>query len=166
MERVLYFKDNFFSSGRTEIFNDSKYKVGELDLKGALSSNIDVLNKNGKVVVSGKITFLSNKWRIYNEYGKEIGILKGKLNLFSKKYEYDAYKRGIYYIKSEALSRQYDILDEQANLIGKFEKVSGFFASPAFKLTAFHETMTTEELIAVVMGVNAIRKRQQSSAAN
>ncbi|MEH7009635.1 LURP-one-related family protein [Neobacillus niacini] len=164
--KLLYFKDNFFSSGKTEIFNSSKEVVGRLDLKSAFSSGVDVLDENGSLVVSGKFTFFSNKWRIYDANEQEIGVLKDKISLFSKKYEYEAYGRGVFHIKSEAFSREYDILDDQSNLIAKFEKVSGFFASPAFQLSNFNEIVPNEELIAVVMGVNAIQKRRQSAAGN
>lgn len=164
--KTLYFKDNFFSAGQTEIFNSSKEIVGMLDLKSAFSSSIDVLDKNGSLFVSGKFTFFSNKWRVYEANEREIGVLKAKFSFFSKKFEYEAYGRGVFHIKSEAFSREYDVLDEQSNLIARFEKVSGFFAAPAFQLSNFNEIVTNEELIAVVMGVNAIQKRQQSAAAN
>ncbi|MDN3019604.1 hypothetical protein PH210_25905 [Paenibacillus sp. BSR1-1] len=165
-DRALYFKDNFFSAGRTEIFNSSKEMVGELDLKSAFSSSIDVLDKNENIVVTGKFTFFSSKWRIYNSIEEEIGVLKEKLTFLSKKYEYDAYERGVYHIKAEPFSKQYEILDEQSNPVGRFEKVSGFFASPAFQLSNFNEKVTNEELIAVVMGINAIQKRNASAASN
>ncbi|MGG3466173.1 hypothetical protein ABES02_01095 [Neobacillus pocheonensis] len=164
-DQTLYFKDNFFSAGRTEIFNSSKEKVGELDLKSAFSSSIDVLNLNENIVVTGKFTFFSNKWRIYNANEEEIGVLKEKLTFLSKKYEYDAYGRGVFHIKSEPFSREYEIMDELSNTVGKFEKVSGFFSSPAFQLSNFIEKVTNEELIAVVMGINAIHKRRNASAA-
>lgn len=164
-EQSLYFKDNFFSAGTTEIFNSSKEKVGELDLKSAFSSGIDVLNKDGKRVVSGKFALFSNKWKIYNGTEDEIGILRQQLTFFAKKYEYSTYGRGVYLIESELFSRQYEIFDEQSNQIASFEKVSGFFSSPAFQLINSSERVSNEELIAVVMGVNAIQKRRSNAAA-
>jgi uncharacterized protein YxjI len=164
-EQTLYFQDNFFSAGRTEIFNSSKEMVGELDLKSAFSSSVDVLDKSGNVVVSGKFTFFSSKWWIFDSSDQEIGVLKQKLTFLSKKYEYEAYGRGTYFIESEPFSREYDISDEQSKQIGRFEKVSGFFSSPAYQLSNFIEKVTSEELIAVVMGVNAIQKRRNNAAA-
>ena len=123
---TLYFKDNFFSSGRTEIFNSSKEKVGELDLKSAFSSSIDVLDRDENTVMTGKFTFFSNKWRIYNDYEKEIGVLSGKLSFLSMKYEYVSDGNGTYQIKGQPFSRQYEIMDEDSNTIGRFEKVNGF----------------------------------------
>jgi hypothetical protein len=164
-EKSLYFKDNFFSSGRTEIFNSLKEVVGVLDLKSAFSSSIDVLNNDGKKNVSGKFAFFSNKWRIFDSAEQEIGILKQKFTFLAKKYEYNAYERGLYLIEAEPFSRQYEIFDEQSNQMAKFEKVSGFFASPAYKLTNFNEQVSSEELIALVMGVNAIQKRRKSNNA-
>lgn len=163
-DQSLYFKDNFFSAGRTEIFNSSKEKVGELDLKSAFSSSVDVLDKDGNQVVTGKFGVFSSKWRISDSNDHEVGILKQKFTLFSKKYEYDAYNRGVYLIESEPFSHLYEIFDEQTNQIGKFEKVSGFFSSPAYQLSTSNGKLATEELIAVVMGVNAIRKRRNNNA--
>jgi len=162
---TLYFKDNFFSAGRTEIFNSSKEKVGELDLKSAFSSGVDVLDQDGNLVVSGKFPFFSNKWRITDKFEQEIGVLKQKLTFLAKKYEYDAYGRGIYLIESEPFSHTYEIFDEHSNQIARFEKVSAFFESRAYQLSSTTDTVSSEELIAVVMGINAIQKRRSNAAA-
>lgn len=164
-DHTLYFKDNFFSSGRTEIFNSSREKVGALDLKSAFSSSVDVLDRDDNIVMTGKFTFFSNKWRIYNAYEKEIGVLSGKLSFLSMKYEYVSDGNGTYQIKGEPFSRQYEIMDEDSNTIGRFEKVNGFFASTAYQLNNFNEKFRNEELIAVIMGVNAISKRRRSNGA-
>jgi hypothetical protein len=164
MTDTLYFRDNFFSAGTTEIFNSSKKKVGELDLKSAFSASIDVIDITGNVTVSGKFPFLSNKWVITDANDYEIGVLKSKLSFLSKKYEYTTDSRGVYYIESEPFSYQYDIFDEQSNLAAKFEKVSGFFSTPAFQLSNFNEKVSNEEFVAVVMGINAIQKRKRNAA--
>lgn len=164
MGNSLYFRDNFFSAGITEIFNSSKDKVGELDLKSAFSASIDVLDRNGKIIVSGKFPFISSKWIITDANDYELGVLKAKLSFLSKKYEYTTDSRGIYYIESEPFSYQYEIYDDQSNLSAKFEKVSGFFTSPAFQLINFTEKVCNEELVAVVMGINAIQKRKRNVA--
>jgi uncharacterized protein YxjI len=166
MNDTLYFSDNFFSAGTTDIYNSAKEKVGELDLKSAFSASIDVLNKDGKVIVSGKFPIFTSKWIITDTNEQEIGVLKGKFTFFTKKYEYTAHSRGVYQIEAEAFSHQYEIFDEQSTLIAKFEKVSGFFSSPAYQLSNFNEEVTSEELIAVIMGINAIQKRRNNSAAN
>lgn len=164
-DETLYFHDNFFSAGKTEIFNHLKEKVGELDLKSSFSSGIYVLDRNGKLVVSGKFGFFSNKWRIFDGNDQEIGMLKHRLSFLAKKYEYQASGRGIFLIESEVFSRQYEIVDEHSNPVASFEKINGFFSSPAYKLTNVSKVLSAEELIAVVMGVNAIQKRRNNSAA-
>jgi hypothetical protein len=164
MDKVVYFHDNFFSTGRTEIFNGAKEKVGELDLKSMFSSGVEIVDLNGNIKVSGKFPFFGVKWRIYDSHEQEIGALKQKLSFFSKKYEYDANGRGTFFIQSEAFSKQYDIYEDETSIVAKFEKVSGFFASPAFQLTNHSKQLSTEELIAVVMGVNAIQRRNNSNS--
>jgi uncharacterized protein YxjI len=165
MNDTLYFTDNFFSAGTTEIYSSSKEKVGELDLKSAFSASIDLLDNNGEVMVSGYFPFFSSKWVISDPTEQEIGVLKGKFTFFSKKYEYTAHSRGIYQIEAEPFSHQYEIFDEQSSLVAKFEKVSGFFSSPAYQLSNFNEQITSEELIIVIMGINAIQKRRRNNAA-
>jgi uncharacterized protein YxjI len=165
-DKVVYFKDNFFSAGRTEIYNAAKEKVGELDLKSMFSAGVEIVDLDGSVKVSGKFPFFGVKWRIYDSHEHEIGALKQKLSFFSKKYEYDANERGSFFIKSEAFSKQYDIYKDETSIVAKFEKVSGFFASPAFQLTNHSNQLTTEESIAVVMGVSAIQRRNNSSSAS
>lgn len=163
---TLYFNENFFSAGITDIYNEEKEKVGSLDLKGMFSSGVDVLDLHGNIVASGKFPFLSSKWKITNQDTEEIGSLKGKFSLFSKKYEYEAYGRNTYYIKSEAFSKLYEIFIDETTIVCKFEKISGFFSSPAFRLQIFTDELSPEELITIVMGVNAIQSRNKSSASS
>jgi uncharacterized protein YxjI len=163
LDKVVYFQDNFFSAGRTEIFNESKEKVGELDLKSMFSSGVEVLDLNERVIVSGKFPFMGVKWRIYDSNGGEMGLLKQKITFFSKKFEYQASERGSFQIKSEAFSKQYEVYKDDSIIVAKFEKISGFFSSPAFQLTNYSEQLSTEELIAVVMGVNAIQRSNDAS---
>lgn len=56
--------------------------------------------------------------------------------------------------------------DQDGNLIAAFKKVSGSFQSPAFELSSHSSKLSKEELIAVVMGVNMIIKRNNSAGAN
>ncbi|HYK74023.1 MAG TPA: hypothetical protein VEV44_13010 [Pseudoneobacillus sp.] len=165
MDSIVYFQDNFFSAGRTDIFNESKVKVGELDLKSMFSAGVEVVDLDGSVISSGKFPFFGVKWKIYDSQGQELGALKQKLSFFSKKYEYHAEGRGYFYIKSEAFSKQYDVYQDETTIVAKFEKISGFFSSPAFQLTNHSDQLSTEELIAVVMGVNAIQRRNSSNGA-
>ncbi|WP_442598644.1 LURP-one-related family protein [Neobacillus sp. D3-1R] len=165
MDSIVYFQDNFFSAGTTEIFNESKNKVGELDLKSMFSASVEVLDNEGNVIASGKFPFMGMKWRVYDGQGQEIGALKQKLSFFSKRYEYQAEGRGYYYIESEAFSKQYDVYQDETTIVATFHKISGFFSSPAFQLTNHSDQLSTEELIAVVMGVNAIQRRNSSNAA-
>lgn len=160
---ILYFKDNFFSAGRTEIYNEEKEIVGELDLRSAFSSGIDVLDSKGELIISGKFPMLGIKWRVYDSQENELGSLGSKFSLFSKKFEYEANGRGVFTITSEAFSNEYEVLEGDIS-VASFEKISGFFASPAYQLKNDTDILSNEELIAVVMGVNAIQKRQRSNA--
>ncbi|KAA0549079.1 hypothetical protein FZW96_03970 [Bacillus sp. BGMRC 2118] len=164
MNQDLYFSDNFFSSGKTEIYNETREKVGELDLKSAFSTSVEVANEKGEIVVTGKFPFLGMKWIVADYHGQKIGELKGSFSFLKKKYQYTTVNHGTYRIESEAFSRKYDIYDNHSTLVGSFEKISGFFSSPAFKLTNYSDLLSSHELIAVVMGVNNIQKRNSAAA--
>ncbi|CAH0345449.1 hypothetical protein [Bacillus sp. CECT 9360] len=160
----LYFTDNFFSAGRTEIYNESKEKVGELDLKSVFSSGVDVLDSEGNLVISAKFPVLRSKWKVYDNQGQEIGVLKQKFTFFAKKYEYHAYERGSFLVKSEAFSKQYEIYKAEKKLAATFAKISGFFSSPTYQLQNYTDELPSEELIAIVMGINAIEKNNTAAA--
>jgi len=159
---TLYFNENFFSTGITDIYNEAKEKVGKLDLKSMFSSGVDVLDLQGNIIASGKFPFLSSKWKISNQSGQEIGSLRGRFSLFSKKYEFDAYGKNTFYIKSGGFSKLYEVYKDETTLVCKFEKISGFFSSPAFRLESFTSELSPEELILIVMGVHAIQRRNNS----
>ncbi|QTN00655.1 hypothetical protein ERJ70_15975 [Sediminibacillus dalangtanensis] len=73
----------------------------------------------------------------------------------------------MYEIRSEAFSKDYDILDdENENLTATFKKVSGFFQSPAYELRNHSSELSNEEFIAVVTGANMITKRNNSAGAS
>jgi uncharacterized protein YxjI len=162
----IYFTDNFFSAGITDIFNEQKDIIGALDLKSAFSSSVDVIDQSGKVVVKGRFPLFSRKWIVSDNAEHELGALKQRFSFFTKKYEYDTKQRGVYHIQSEALSREYCILNSQEEIIATFKRTNGIFASPTYCLTNHFEQISNEELIAVVMGVNMIRKRNNASAIN
>ncbi|RIW26838.1 hypothetical protein D3H55_23465 [Bacillus salacetis] len=165
MSDVLYFADNFFSSGRTEIYNAEKEVVGELDLKSAFSASVDVLNNDGSIMASGKFPFMGNRWVVAGKEGEDIGELRQKWAFFTKRFQYQSLGKGIFSIESEAFSKEYTILDDQGAVICSFERVSGFFSTPAYKLENFSECLSNQELVTVVMGVNAIQKRNNAAAA-
>ena len=163
---TVYFTDNFFSAGLTTIYNENKQEIGSLNLNSMFTSSVDVLDQNDQVVVKGRFPFFSRKWSITDHNDHEIGRLKQRLSFFSKSYEYEAYGRGIFVIHSEAFSKDYEISSEDEEVIATFRRISGFFTSPAFQLTNHSKQLENEELIAIVMGVNMIRKRNSAAAAN
>ena len=163
MAAVLHFKDNFFSAGRTDIYNDRREPVGQLDLKSSFQSGVDVIGLDGRILYSGKFPLLSNQWTVTDGEGREVGKVKAKFSLLSKRFEYRANKRGTYRIESEAFSRRYDMYLDEA-LAASFRKVNSFLSSAAFELQTKSPEVPAEEWIAVIMGVNAITKRRQNAS--
>lgn len=163
---VIYFSDNFFSAGLTEIYNSEKEQVGSLDLKSAFTSSIDVLDHNDSLVGSGGFKFFSRKWLVTNGEEDRIGELAQRFSFFTKKFSYEADGRDVYRIESGAFSRDYEIFDSSDELVAEFKKVSGFFESPTYCLNNYSDELSDYELIAVVMGVYMIHKQNNASAAN
>ncbi|ANE46925.1 hypothetical protein SY83_12280 [Paenibacillus swuensis] len=162
----LYFRDNFFSSGMTEILNEQEHAVGQVDLKSAFGSAIDVYGPEGQLLCKGSFPFLSGKWEITDVNDERIGVLKGRFSLFTKKFTYETGTRGSYEILSPAFSKEYEVMDESGARITRFEQVNGWFSSGAFLLSNQGEVLDSYELVAVIMGMYAIQKRQQAAASN
>ncbi|WP_137789328.1 hypothetical protein [Bacillus sp. E(2018)] len=163
MERCVYFKDTIFSSGKTDIFNGDQQKRGVLDLRSAFSSGVSIEDESGRVIVEGGFPFLSGKWVVKQPDGKEYGVVKSSFAFFSKRYHYVTNEQ-TYEIEAPAFSKEYTLFDENKLEVATFKKVNGLFQAAAYELKHNSERMLTEELIAVVMGVNAIEKRNRSSA--
>jgi len=95
-----------------------------------------------------------------------VGRLRSRFTFLAKSYTYDAYARGTFDITSPAFSRDYEICDGNGSLVASFQKVNDWFSSEAYCLDNVSEQLTNYELIAVIMGMNAIQKRRRSAAAN
>ncbi|WP_245308249.1 hypothetical protein [Halalkalibacter urbisdiaboli] len=165
MNDIVYFRDNFFSAGQTEIFDEDQRLLGWLDLKSAFSSSVDILDENEVTIVKGFFPFFSNKWRVVDREEDELGIVRQRFSFFTKKFEY-ATANGNYMIESEAFSREYKVWDESGQLVVHFEKINGFFTSPAFRLMNNSKEISTNEWVAVVMGISAIQSRNQSATSS
>lgn len=165
METVLYFSDNFFSAGLTDIYNEKQEIVGQLNLKSIFSSSLEVLNESHEPVATGRFAFFTNRWIVEDGHGRELGILRPRFSFFSKRYEYRSHEHGTFRIHSEAFSRHYEIFNEKKEKVAEFDKISGIFSAPAFRLQNW-APIRNEEWIAVVMGVSMIQRRISSQAAN
>ncbi|MCZ8513836.1 hypothetical protein O9H85_15610 [Paenibacillus filicis] len=164
MSKTVYFKDNFFSSGETDITDAQGAVIGTLDLQSMFTSGVTVRNDAGEPVVRGQFRFMARGWHVYDRYEEEIGVLKAKFAFFKKRYVYESVKFGEFLIESPAFSREYTMTTGDGRDAAHFRRVSGFFAAGAYELTNRSE-LPTEELVVVIMGVHAYIKQQQSSAA-
>lgn len=160
----LYFKDNFFSSGETPITDDNGQVTGHLNLHSMFTSGITVHDQTNKQVVSGKFRTFSNRWIVSDRFDSELGVLKPRLAFFKQRFLYTSHRHGEFAIESPAFSKEYVVTDSRDHTAAHFRRTSGMFASGAYQL-ANSSPLADEELIAVVMGVHAIIKRQQSAAA-
>ncbi|MDO7908846.1 hypothetical protein Q5741_20895 [Paenibacillus sp. JX-17] len=159
----LFFKDNFFSAGYTDIMNETGEVEGNIDLKSAFGSSLNVMDVHGAVLYSGSFRTFSRKWEVLNGDGEEVGVLCVRMSFFSKKFEYEAYERGIYEITAPAFSQEYEIMDDYGNTLASFSRISGWLRSGAYCLDNSSPELDIFELIVVVMGINAIQKEQRSS---
>ena len=162
---TLYFSDNFFSAGLTQIYDENQQTVGQLDLKSVFSSSVQILDAEGAILTQGKFRIFSSRWAVYDG-SKEIGELRRRMTFFKKRFEYDAYGRQRAIIESEAFSREYRISGENGECMAEFKRTSGLFQSASFQLIRYSGKLSDSELIAVVMGIHMIRKRDSQAAAS
>ncbi len=160
----LYFRDNFFSAGQTDILNEQQEDAGMLDLKDAFGSSIDVYGPGRSLMYSGAFRTFSNKWRIRDARGHEAGVLRSRFAFFTKKYTYETLDGGSYSITSPAFSKAYEVFNASGQCVAKFAKVNGWFASGAFELDNQSEELNDYELACVIMGMHNIQKRQQAAS--
>ncbi|WP_201000716.1 hypothetical protein [Paenibacillus glycanilyticus] len=159
----LYFRENFWNAGVTEILNEQEQQVGQLDMRSAFSSAIDIYGANGELLYNGRFPFFSGKWEVNGADGEEAGVLRSRLSFFTKKYSYETIGRGDYEIISPAFSREYDVIDESDNIVAQFKQVNGWFSSGAFVLDNQCKFLDSYELIAVIIGMHAMQKAASSA---
>ncbi|WP_158737394.1 hypothetical protein [Alteribacillus sp. YIM 98480] len=162
----IYFSDNFFSAGITDIFDKNENKIGKLDLKSAFTSSIDVMDPNGSIRLYAAFPLFSRRWVLKDKEDERIGELRSTFSFFAKRFEYETEGRGVYRVESEAFSHEFTITEERGNnKIAIFEKISGFMEAPAYKLINYSNVLSNDELIAVVMGVRMILKKRRNNSA-
>jgi uncharacterized protein YxjI len=154
----LYFRDNFWNAGLTDILDEQEGKVGHLDLRSSFGSAIDIYGPNDELLYNGSFPFFSGKWEVSGADGEQVGILRSRLTFFSKKYTYETIGRGSYEIISPAFSKEYEIIDDSENVIAQFKQVNGWLSSGAFLLDNQCEFLDSYELVAVIIGMHAIQK--------
>ncbi|RTE11654.1 hypothetical protein [Paenibacillus whitsoniae] len=160
----LYFRDNMFNAGVTEILDEQQAVVGHLDLKSAFGSSIHVYGSRDELLCSGKFRFFSSKWVITDGNDDELGVLRSRFTFFSKKYTYEKDGRGSFDIESPAFSKEYEVMDESGALVARFEKVSRWFSSGAYLLDTHSDRLDAYELLAVIMGIHEIQKHTNTAA--
>lgn len=161
-EKVLYLKDNFFSTGQTPVMNEARELVGTLYLHTMFTSKVTYNPIQSPNVYNGHFTLFSTKWVIeMNEH--EIGILRSKISFFNQKYSYEAYNKRSYRIESQVFSREYTIFNDKGDCVASFQKINSWFESSAFKLENYDGELTNAELILAIMGVNQIQKKRRAS---
>ncbi|MNP59541.1 hypothetical protein D3C76_1545440 [compost metagenome] len=109
----------------------------------------------------GKFRMLLNKWVISDGREMQLGVLRRRISFFTKKYEYDAGRRGIFEIISPAFSKEYSIQKSNGEIVATFARINSWLQSGAFCLKNESKDLDSYELVAVVMGVHEIQKRDQ-----
>ncbi|MCM3749779.1 hypothetical protein M3223_20805 [Paenibacillus pasadenensis] len=161
----LYFKDNFFSIGTTDIMDSAGAPIGLVDLKVASNSTLEVFGANKESLYVGKFPFFSSKWTVLDAKEKELGKLYAKMALFNKRYEYDSNGRGLYRLSSFAHTSDYEITNDEGAIIATFKKTSGWLSPSAYRLNCKDSRIDPMEWVAVILGMNQIQKRQSAAAA-
>lgn len=164
-QRNVYFRDNFFSAGTTDVYSEDGDTIATLDLISMFSSGVELQDRNGNVQYSGRFQFFSNRWEVTDVSGNRVGELLHRIAFLAKRYTYEAFERGVFTIESEPFSRQYSVHDEGGNEVASLRKVNTWLEPAAYELINDAENLPTGEMIVVVMGMNAIQKRERNNTA-
>ncbi|WP_020618928.1 hypothetical protein [Paenibacillus daejeonensis] len=160
----LYFNDRLFSRGRSEIKDANGVKAGTIDLERArilkMTSDLSVYGPDAQLRCSANYRFRSNRWEISDATGTLLGWMKIRASFFSKKFQYDADSRGVYTIEAPAFSRSYTIVDQNGSRVASFEQTNNWLRPGAFRLLNESPLLDDYELVAVIMGIHNIRKRE------
>ena len=159
----LYFRENLFNSGGTSIMNETGQSAGWFNLKRAFSISLEVYNANDTKMCEARFRFFSMKWEVSDSQGVLLGTLRPWMSFMNKRFEYDAGERGFYLIESSAFSNEYMIMNRREELIASFAQKSNWMQTGAYCLWNEIRLLGDYELIAVIMGVNKIRRRQNTS---
>ncbi|NBD23342.1 hypothetical protein [Paenibacillus glycinis] len=159
----LYFRDNFFNAGVTEIVNEEKEHAGEVDLRSLFGSGLDVYDGGGRKAYSGGFPLLSGKWSVSGPSGDECGVLRARMSFLTKRFEYEAYGRGEYEITAGAFSREYQITEADGSMAASFSRVNGFFEASAYCLDNYADAVDAYEWVAVILGMHEIQKRRRNA---
>lgn len=153
----LYFKDNFFSNGVTEIMDESGTEVGSLDLKSAFSPSVDVYGRSGELFYKGRLETIApyRRWKILDANKEEIGELRSKFSWKGRIFEYDAGRRGVYGIRAP-FSLEGFAITENDQKIASYAKINGWLSPNAYVLRSPSLRIEPYEWVAVVMGVSAL----------
>lgn len=160
----LYFRDNFFSAGVTEIVDEVHNPAGELNLKSAFNSAVDVYDPDGKLACKGAFRFFSSRWEVRDAREETLGVLRARMSFFRKKFTYDTEGRGSYEITSPAFSREYGVRDSHGRIVAEFQRVNGWFESGAYCLDNRSDRLGDYELVCVIMGMNNLHKSAMTAA--
>ncbi|WP_172195758.1 hypothetical protein [Saccharibacillus qingshengii] len=152
----LYFKDNFLSTGVTEIMDDSGAEIGRLDLKSVFSPSVDVYGRSGELFYEGRLQTVApyRRWMIYDANGEEKGELRSKTSLKGRLFEYDAGRRGLYGIHAPFSLKEFTVTENDQE-VASFAKTNGWLSPNAYVLRSPSLRIEPYEWIAVVMGISA-----------
>ncbi|CDN41983.1 MULTISPECIES: hypothetical protein [Paenibacillus] len=159
----IYFKDNFFNSGPTEIMDEDGTVIGHVDLRSMFGASLEVFDRDGATLFQGKFPLFSRRWSVLGQGEREAGELRQRLAFLSKRFEYDSFGRGVFEIASPAFSDLYEITDEAGNMAAGFRKVSGWVLPSAYRLETYTSSVGEMEWVCVILGMNAIQKAARTS---
>lgn len=153
----LFFKDNFLSTGVTEIVDEGGTEIGRLDLKSVFSPSVDVYGRSGELFYAGKLETvnLRRRWMVYEANGEEAGELRSKFSLAGRIFEYDAGRRGLYGIHAPFSLKEFYITENDEE-IASFANTNKWFSPHAYVLRAPFPRIEPYEWVAVVMGISAL----------
>jgi hypothetical protein len=100
------------------------------------------------------------KWLVFGPTDEQLGILKGNTFSFRKTFMYTT-EGHTYKIFSPSFSRDFTITNEKEMGVATFKLTNHVLSvKNAFEICNMTDELKTEEIIMIVMGINAIWERR------
>jgi len=117
LRKVVYVQGCVFSQGQAAIYDESHQVIGTVQHEA--DGRVQVMNDQGRGVAFGKFIPTCKKWVVMNHDGQEVGQMKEKFSLFSKKCEYNVYERGTYTISFDLAKGKFSVRGANGDVVAE-----------------------------------------------
>jgi len=117
LRKVVYVQGCVFSQGHAAIYDEAHQMIGAVQHDE--NGRVQVMNGEGRGVAFGKFIPTCKKWVVMNHDGQEVGQMREKFSLFSKKCEYNVYERGTFTISFDLTKGKFSVRSAAGEVVAE-----------------------------------------------